>query len=437
MNQHFSDTRKIMPVRPDGTPDDDNRAEIGPTPLAYAEWADAGLECPDLGQMRRDRHARLVAGINARDYGGALLFDPLNIRFATDSTNMQLWNAHNAFRACFVAADGHMVLFDYKAGAAFLSDFNPLVAEVRGGAAMFYFVNGDLEERDAGGFAQVIRDLILEHGGGNMRLAVDKIAISGLRAFEAAGFDIHPGEELTERVRAIKSPDEIKAMRCSCLSTEIACKMMEDNAAPGMTEDDVWAVMHAENIRRGGEWIECRLLSSGPRTYPWFQECGPRVVQNNEIIAYDTDLVGPYGICCDISRTFWVGDEDPPAEIRRMFRFAVDHIRENTALLRPGMSFREITFGGHHLTDEFIPGRYSCKMHGVGLCDEWPMICYPQDWREGAFDHVLEPGMTLCVEALIGTAEAGISIKLEDQVLITETGVEVLTNMRLDPRLMS
>ena len=49
------------------------------------------------------------------------------------------------------------------------------------------------------------------------------------------------------------------------------------------------------NIRRGGEWIETRLLTSGPRTNPWFQECGPRIVQPNEILAFDTDLIGPYG----------------------------------------------------------------------------------------------------------------------------------------------
>jgi hypothetical protein len=41
----------------------------------------------------------------------------------------------------------------------------------------------------------------------------------------------------------------------------------------------------AENIRRGGEWIETRLLSSGPRTN-LFQECGQRIVQNNEIVAF-------------------------------------------------------------------------------------------------------------------------------------------------------
>jgi len=66
--------------------------EIGPTILAYNEWAAAGLRLPDLARMREYRWKRLVRFIQARDYCGLLLFDPLNIRYATDSTNMQLWN---------------------------------------------------------------------------------------------------------------------------------------------------------------------------------------------------------------------------------------------------------------------------------------------------------------------------------------------------------
>ena len=60
-----------------------------------------------------------------------------------------------------------------------------------------------------------------------------------------------------------------------------------------------------KTLKRGGEWIETRLLlASGPRTNPWFQECGPRIIQNNEIVSFDTDLIGAYGMCCDISTKF-------------------------------------------------------------------------------------------------------------------------------------
>ncbi len=98
-------------TRPDGSPDDNDRAEIGPTRNAFAEWAAAGLAAPDLAAMRAHRHARLVAALAEREYGGLLLFDPLNIRYATDSTNLQLWNTHNPFRAVLLAADRHIVFW--------------------------------------------------------------------------------------------------------------------------------------------------------------------------------------------------------------------------------------------------------------------------------------------------------------------------------------
>ena len=376
----------------------------------------------------------LVKGINDRGYGGALVFDPLNIRYATDSSNMQLWNAHNPFRACFVGADGYMVLFDFKGGGdTVLSDFNPLVSEVRTGASMFYFGNGDYIERDAHDFVGQIAELCDAHGP-NRRLAVDKIMVPGYRALVDAGFTVEEGEELTEKVRSIKGPDEIKAMRCCMHACEQSIAAMEAVASPGMTEDDVWAVLHAENIRRGGEWIETRLLTSGPRTNPWFQECGPRVIRNGEILAFDTDLVGCYGMCSDISRTWWVGDGEPTPEMKRQFRIAHEHIMTNVELLKPGVSFRELTFGGHMLADEFVESRYGAKMHGVGLCDEWPLIRYPEDWREGAFDYVVEAGMMFCVEVVIAHKGGDFSIKLEDQVLVTETGVENLTHYPFDQR---
>lgn len=439
MQEPYRDRRKIDPTRGamlgDQTPNDADRVEIGPTRLAFQEWAAAGLTLPDLPRMREYRWKRLVNAIVARDWAGVLLFDPLNIRYATDSTNMQLWNSHNPFRALLICADGHMVMWDYKV-AMFLSKFNPLVKEQRSGADFFYFDRGDGTARAAQAFAAEVADLLREHSGTNKRLGVDKIMVHGLRALEAQGIEVLEGEELTEKTRAIKGPDEIAAMRCAHHACERAVAAMESACKPGLSEDDVWAVLHAENIRRGGEWIETRLLTSGPRTNPWFQECGPRIIQENEIVAFDTDMVGSYGICIDISRTWWVGDGKPTNAMVAAMRHAYEHVQTNMAMLRPGISIRELTFGGHVLDPQYQKQKYGLKMHGVGLCDEWPLIAYPDQWEEGAFDHNLEPGMVLCVEALVSPEGGDFSIKLEDQVLITETGYENLTTYPFDARLM-
>ena len=444
MTQTPPPRRKIDPSRGahlgDGTPNDNDRVEIGPTQLAFGEWQAAGLALPNLQAMRTFRWQRLVKSLIARDYGAVLLFDPLNIRYATDTTNMQLWNSHNPFRACMVCADGHMVMWEYKQ-APFLVAFNPLVHELRAGASFFYNVCGDAVANDARSFAAQVNEVMRAHAGTNRRLAVDKIMINGLRALERAGFEVMEGEELTERTRAIKGPDEILAMKCASHACEAAIAVMERHTREAVphgntSEDDIWSVLHAENIRRGGEWIETRLLASGRRTNPWFQECGPRLVSNNEIVAFDTDLIGAYGFCVDISRTWWIGDQRPPAPMISAMRHARDHIDTNMAMLKPGVTIRELTHGGHHLAPQYNRQKYSCRMHGVGLCDEWPFVPYPDAWVEGAFDVALEPGMTLCVEALVSPEGGDFSIKLEDQVLITETGYENLTKYPFDPRLM-
>lgn len=444
MNTHHRDHRKIDPTKGsvlgDNTPNDANRIEIGPTQLAFREWEAAGLQLPDLQAMRRHRWERLTQHVVDRDYAGILLFDPLNIRYATDSTNMQLWNTHNPFRAVLLCADGYMVIWDYK-NSPFLSTFNPLVREQRSGADLFYFDRGDKIDIAADSFSNEVRTLLAEHAPGNTRLAVDKIMLDGLRALEAQGFEVRNGEELTEKARAIKGPDEILAMRCASHACETSVRAMEDAARAGvpqgnMSEDDIWAVLHAENIRRGGEWIETRLLASGPRTNPWFQECGPRIVQNNEIVAFDTDLIGSYGICIDISRTWWIGDEKPRDDMIYAMQHAHEHIMTNMEMLKPGVTIPELTANCHRLDDKFQAQKYGCLMHGVGLCDEWPLVAYPDQAVDGAFDYPLEAGMVLCVEAAVGAEGADFSIKLEDQVLITEDGYENLTKYPFDARLM-
>jgi len=428
------DARRIDPARQraarlkaDGSLDDNDRVEIGPTPLAFAEWARLGLQSPHLPSMRAYRLQRLVQQLVARDLGGILLFDPLNIRYATDTTNMQLWTAHNPARACFVSASGHVVLWDFH-GCGHLSAHLPLVSELRSGASFFYFESGERTEEHAGKFCAQVDELLRAHAGSNRRLAVDRIEVAGLRALDALGVQVCNGQEVTEFARLIKGPDEILAMRCAVASCEAAIGEMREVMCAGATENDVWAALHAGNIRRGGEWIETRILSSGPRTNPWYQESGPRVLGEGDLLSFDTDLVGVYGFCVDMSRSWICGDREPTPEQKRLYRIAHEHIHYNTALVRPGVGFSELTRSGHRLPESCRAQRYGVMFHGVGLCDEYPSIRYPEDLESHGYEGELQPGMTLCVEAYVGEVGGRDGIKLENQLLVTETGCEVLTH---------
>lgn len=428
-----ANARRIDPARQhagalkaDGSVEDNDRVEIGPTPLAFAEWEVLGLQPPHLPTLREYRLRRLQEQLVARDLGGILLFDPLNIRYATDTTNMQLWTTHNPARACFVAASGYVVLWDFH-GCDHLSAHLPLVSELRSGASFFYFETGAHTDRHARRFAAQVEDLLRQHCGNNRRLAVDRIEVAGLRALDALGVEVCSGQEVTEFARSIKGPDEIKAMRCAVAACEAAVAEMHQALQAGATENDVWSVLHAGNIRRGGEWIETRILSSGPRTNPWFQESGSRVLSDGDLLSFDTDLIGVYGLCVDMSRSWICGGLEPTAEQKRLYRIAHEHISHNTRLVKPGMGFTELTACGHRLPQGCRAQRYGVMFHGVGLCDEYPCIRYPEDLESYGYEGEIQPGMTLCVEAYVGEVGGRDGIKLENQLLVTEEGCEVLT----------
>ena len=429
----FSDNRKIDPSK---SPENIN-VFCEPSKLAKDEWKTNELELPDITLINSYRRERVLNEMSKQGVDGVLLFDPLNIRYATGTSNMVVWNTHNPFRACLLLSNGHTVLWDYEKSSHYLKSKYLQIDEVRVGASMFYFVKGDHVRKAAIEFAKQVKELFQSNKVKRKRLAIDKIMIEGLKELENLNFEIKNGEKLMEHSRLIKSDEEIKAMRCSILACENSIEIMEKSIQPGMTENEIWSILHAENIKRGGEWIETRLLTTGTKTNPWFQECGSRVLQNNEILAFDTDLIGCYSICTDISRTWWIGDTEPTKEMKIDYKVALDHIMENTELVAPGVSFKDLTFKGHQLDNIYKKQQYSCRFHGVGLCDEYPLIAYPEQYEEGAFDYALKTGMTLCVEALVSREDGSFSIKLEDQLLVTDEGFENLTRYPFDQKFLN
>ncbi len=407
-----------------------HRLAMGPGEPALTEWATAGLALPDETAMMRYRLDRIVAQLAADDLDGILLFDPMNVMYATYAPNMQVWLLHNQARYAFVGANGRLVLFDYP-GCEFLSAHNPFIHEVRPARTFTYFLSGDRTDEHAGSFAAEIADLLAVHGGGGRRLALDSSTTLGVTALQDRGISLVDGTRVMEEARKVKGPDEITAMRCSLEGTRAACRKMFEAMAPGMSENQVWGVLWAEMLARHGEWMECRLLAAGDRTNPWFQECSSSIIRNGDVVAFDTDLVGAYGMMSDISRTWVCGDAPATPEALRAHALAVEQVNRNIELLRPGMTFHDLT----HLSwapPEEEYRHYSVLFHGVGQCDEYPSIPFPSAWAESGYDGVLEPGMVMTVEAYVGARSGGHGIKLEDQVLITEDGYENLSPWTLE-----
>ena len=420
----------------DGTPEfalaatDNHHLVLGPGPQAEAEYEAAGLKLPDLAAIRTYRHRQVRDALNRFGYDGVIVMDPMNIRYITDTTNMQIWVMHNAARYAFMAADGTIILWDYD-NCQFLAGHHDTVTEVRPAIGTTYFLAGDRFDEISQRWADDMAQVIESHCGKNARIAVDQVNYLEGTKLEAHGITIERGQQVMEQARLIKSADEIDALRCAGVGCTETMREMHEALTPGMTEKDVWAMLHAGNIRRGGEWIETQILASGPRTNPWFQEASSRVIEDGDMLAYDTDLVGAYGMCVDISRSWVVGDKAPTPAQQTIYDMARHQIDHNMALLKPGVTVEELTHKSWFPSpDEYR--HYSCLFHGVGQCDEYPEVFFPAAWDDWGVECEMTPGMVMSVEAYVGSRDGGEGVKLEEQVVITETGAELLAHYPLD-----
>ena len=384
----------------------------------------------DLDKVRLYRLGRLREQLRARDCAGLLLFDQINTRYATDATNMQVWCSHYETRCVFVAAEGPVVLFDY-ANHPHLAEDLPTVDEYRVMPSFYYFTAASNAEDRALRFGDQIADLMARHGGGNRRLAIDRLSHMGVDAIRAHGIEVANGQAVAEHARAVKSPEELMLMQAAVAVCEAGMTTMREALAPGIAENALWAKLHETNIRLGGEWIETRLLSSGPRTNPWFRECSMRPIEAGDMVSFDTDLIGPYGYCADISRSWICGDTPDDAQ-RRLYAAAHAQIQHNVSLLKAGMSFREVSEKAWPIPEIYASNRYGSMIHGVGLADEYPSIKHWADFGAKGYDGVLEEGMTLCVESFIGVEGGKEGVKLEEQVLITRDGTAPLSTYPME-----
>ncbi|MCC2112431.1 MAG: aminopeptidase P family N-terminal domain-containing protein, partial [Hyphomicrobiales bacterium] len=169
---------------------------------AHREWADVGLAAPDVEAMRDYRLERLRAELRKRDFAGAILYDPLNVRYATDCSNMQVWCMHNAVRYAYVATEGPVVMFDFH-GCLHLSDGFSRITESRKAVSWYYFGAGPHERERAGVWAAELAQLVRETGGGNTRIAVDRCDPMGIEALAANGIEAYVSMEFAEEARKI------------------------------------------------------------------------------------------------------------------------------------------------------------------------------------------------------------------------------------------
>ena len=395
-----------------------------------------------IPRLKKERLERLQAQMAKDDIGGLLLFDPLNIRYTTGRRNSGAVKMRLFWIYVLIPREGAPFIPEEHYGSALLEGQGGFAeSENRGkrGSVWEYLGCGRNVEEAARLFGVGIRDAMNEMGIAGERLGVDRLDMHLLESLRAQEINLVDGRVPMDKARVIKTVDEISLIRQACAIADVAITRTRDAIVPGVTENKLFSILTATNTEFGGEHMDGRLLAAGGNTNPWGALASDRIVRHGDLVAYDTDMAGPMGYFADVSRTYLCGDGRPDDEQLEAYKLAYNFIYESMHLFRPGMSFPEIAEKCPVLPQEYRDQRYAAIAHGVGMSDEWPMIYWPdQSWSGFGNDpDILEENMVISIEGLASKTGARESVKLEEQVLITPNGPEILSKAPFDERFLT
>lgn len=392
----------------------------------------------DLKAVRAYRLGRLRHLMATHSMDAVVLCDSVNIRYATGTRNMQIWGGRNAPARYLLLTQDRSILFEFS-GCSHLADgFEDTIDEVRiaKGAQFNLATNIEQSERKwSAEMGELIKDLVGYDRG--LTVGLERMNAGVAIAMKELGFNIVDAQKAVELAKSIKCAEEVKCIKESLRATERGVQTLRKAVLPGLTENQLWSILHKAVIEQDGDYCETRLLNSGKRSVPWFQETSNAVIEENTLICLDTDVVGCHGYYADFSRTFHAGPDPPSASQKQLYRDAYEMLNHNISILRPGMTFKEFADAAWVFPEKYWKNRYFVIGHGVGLTCEYPYLYSGRDFSEFGYDGVIEPGMTLSIEAYLSEEGGSDGVKLEDQVLITEEGYQRLSQFPFEDDLLS
>lgn len=274
-------------------------------------------------------------------------------------------------------------------------------------------------------WAREIVEAMRELGVGGQPFAVDRLGTPGFLALQQEGVTFVDSAPVTQAAREVKTPEEIRLFEINGALVVDMLKAFEEALVPGVRERDLLAVLSDTMVRGGGEYLATSTVCSGPNTDPWRSEATDRVIEPGDLVYVDTDTVGIEGYFFCVSRTFLCGDAPPTLAQRDTYKSAYDWLEAMKAVVRPGLTCGELADLAPKLPEKYLPQRYECMIHSVGLEEESPSVCYPID-RQSNGDRLIRENMTLVVELYAGEVGGDHGVKLGDEVLVTADGVRVL-----------
>ena len=400
----------------------------------------------DTHRLRGERLARLRAELERSDLGALLTFDFHNIRYMT-STHIGTWAMDKMIRFAVLPRGGDPVLWDFGSAARHHQLQAPWLDEPHaaagrgehyGNRAGISTLRGAISP-GAGRAADVaakVAGVLADFGLAGQPVGVDVIEPPVLFALQAAGIPVVDGQQVFLEARRIKTRDEIGLLTQAASMVDAAYEELYEFLRPGVRENETVALVNKVLYDLGSEHVEGVNAISGERCSPHPHVFSDRLIRPGDPAFFDI-LHSYQGYRTCYYRTFAVGSASA-AQVgaykvcRELMDNAID-------LVKPGATTADIvstwpTAQEFGFADE--EAAFALQYgHGVGL-SIWERPIFS---RLTSLEHpeTLEVGQVFALETYWPADDGWGAARIEEEVVVTETGCEVITKFPAEELLVA
>jgi Xaa-Pro dipeptidase len=397
----------------------------------------------DVDRLRSQRLGRLKEALDRSELGALLSFDFHNIRYMT-STHIGTWAMDKLIRFALLPRGGEPVVWDFGSAARHHQLYNPWLdgrtdAPEEGRARAGISTLRGAFNPDAGiadGVAAKIKRELDKHGLAGEPVGVDLVELPVLAALEAAGLEVVDGQQVFLDARRIKTPDEITLLTTAATLVDAAYDELYRFLRPGVRENECVGLVAKVLYDLGSEHVEGVNAISGERCSPHPHVYSDRILRPGDPAFFDIlHSYNGYRTC--YYRCFAVGSAS--VAMRDAYVRCRDYMDEAIALVKPGATTADIVSVWPRAEEFGFPDEEAAFAlqygHGVGL-SIWEKPIFS---RLVSLDHpeVLEEGMLFALETYWPASDGWSAARIEEEVVVTADGCEVITKFPAEELLVA
>ncbi len=388
----------------------------------------------DLDALRKKRIARADEQRRKAGLDALLVWKDENCRYLTDLRPQLIAGKSTSLNGALLIEGGAPILFCSGGERDRVDRSMPWIEEAH--------TIPIVEERALveGMVDKILGPVLRNHRLSDGKIGVDELNTVFMKAL-AAKFPklvVEDGDTPMQQARMIKLPEEIALLEEATAIADAVTATGVDAIRAGVRECEIAAEAMRTLFRLGGEYahVMTPFVASGENMAPPHRICSDKIVRHGDVVFIDigANWNGYFG---DVARTAICGEASP--EQRKIFTAVYEGLKAGINEMRPGRTNKDAAAavrnaaGKYGFADRFLSLFIG---HGVGIGANEPP--YIGETLPGAPVYEFQPGMVFAVEPLIWVEgiRGGGGVRLEEQVLVTDTGPHVMSRAAFDHRLM-